>query len=568
MDFIARLARMACLIALMGLLLHSRTASALPDLIVQDGVFNLDIVTRYFETNDCTVLEDCAQPGLRRLLRLNTENRNIGTTDLVLGNPVGNTNFVFDSCHDHYHFDGYADYRLVNSNGVVAAGHKEGFCLEDVNRFDDTAGLNAKYDCSNQGIQAGWADVYSQFLDCQWIDITDVEPGTYTLEVEVNPEHRIVESNYSNNVTSTQVEIPAFPTIDIESPSNGSVGSNRLITVSGTADSQNGLVSVVVTNNRGGTVTAILTGTNWTANNVSLRVGTNFLFAVVTDTLSNAASDSVTVIRVNTNYVDTTLRTTKVSLALGTAANSDSLTFSGVLGQAISQFDPVNDSLEVMFGDLDATLAPNQIVNGRFRGVVSSSNNLTSVKLDLAKRTISFSAAGIALTNLDPFQITLTLGTNQFGPDRISFPVPAVRPGKSKWAYGKPLPDVDQFFVTKGTLTIDTFNFTGTLNAHTKPNVLANDVTFGIGSYEETLLDGGWAKGSGNSHSYKPPTNADGAVQSMKLDFDKGTWSASGAGADLSFLFGVPTTEIRLEVEDFAASLTLSFTVNGAKFVY
>ena len=558
------------LVTVLALLLQPRSAFSLPDLIVEDGVFHLDIVTRFFETNNCAVLEGCAQPGLRHLLRLNTETRNIGTSDVVLGNPVGNTNFVFDPCHGHYHFDGYADYRLVDTNGVVAAGHKEGFCLEDVNRFDTNAALSAKYDCTNQGIQVGWADVYSQFLDCQWIDITDVQPGIYTLEVEVNPEHRILESNYSNNVTSTQVEVPAYPTIDIESPTNGLVSLTRLITVSGTADSQNGLVSVVVTNSRGGSAAAILAGTNtnWTADNVALKVGTNTLYAVATDTISHAASDSVTVIRVNTNYVDTTLRTTRVSLTLGTTANSDSISFSGVLGQAISQFDLANDSLEIIFGDLDATLAPNAIVNGKFKGSVSSSNNLTSVKLDLAKRTFSFSAAGFALTNLDLFQITITLGTNNFGPDLISFPVTAVRPGKSKWAYGKQLPAVDQFFVTKGSLTIDTFNLTGTLNARIKPNVLTNDVTFGIGSYEEVLRAAGWRKGKGNSYTYKSPDNADGLLHSMKLNFDKGTWSASGTGADLSFLFGDARTDVRLEVEDFAADCSATFTPNGARFVY
>ena len=44
--------------------------------------------------------------------------------------------------------------------------------------------------------------------------------------------------------------------------------------------------------------------------------------------------------------------------------------------------------------------------------------------------------------------------------------------------------------VYKGTLTIDTFNLTGTLNARIKPNALSNDVIFGIGPYEETLLAG------------------------------------------------------------------------------
>ena len=38
-----------------------------------------------------------------------------------------------------------------------------------------------EYDCSNQGIQAGWSDLYGNSLDCQWLDVTDVPPGDYFL---------------------------------------------------------------------------------------------------------------------------------------------------------------------------------------------------------------------------------------------------------------------------------------------------------------------------------------------------------------------------------------------------
>ena len=34
-----------------------------------------------------------------------------------------------------------------------------------------------KYDCSNQGIQKGWSDLYGNALDCQWLDITGVPSG-------------------------------------------------------------------------------------------------------------------------------------------------------------------------------------------------------------------------------------------------------------------------------------------------------------------------------------------------------------------------------------------------------
>ena len=38
--------------------------------------------------------------------------------------------------------------------------------------------------------------------------ITDVAPGTYSLEVETNPQHLLLETDYSNNVASNLVVIP------------------------------------------------------------------------------------------------------------------------------------------------------------------------------------------------------------------------------------------------------------------------------------------------------------------------------------------------------------------------
>jgi hypothetical protein len=117
---------------------------------------------------------------------------------------------MFAPCHGHYHFSAFADYRLMNSAGVPAAiGRKVGFCLEDVSRWSPTARTRSRYDCDNQGIQAGWADVYNERLSCQWIDITDTPAGLYQVELEVNPERRMPETNYSNNLARIAVVLDA-----------------------------------------------------------------------------------------------------------------------------------------------------------------------------------------------------------------------------------------------------------------------------------------------------------------------------------------------------------------------
>jgi len=126
------------------------------------------VVTRTFVASDCEVVEGCAQPGTRQLLVFNAETANIGTADLLVGDPVGNPLFEYSSCHNHYHFKGFTAYRFLDANSqLIAVGNKGAFCLEDVLQVSTNASPNRKYSCDNQGIQAGWADVYSADLPCQ-----------------------------------------------------------------------------------------------------------------------------------------------------------------------------------------------------------------------------------------------------------------------------------------------------------------------------------------------------------------------------------------------------------------
>jgi len=192
----------------------SATAATGPDLIVWPDVVNPRIVERNYDASDCEVIEGCALPGPRRYLIFNTETRNIGTADLVLGNPANNPDFVYAPCHRHYHFNDFADYRLVNSSGqLVAIGLKAGFCLLDTRHWSGVAPFTRKYTCDNQGIQRGWGDVYSAYatgtdlLSCQWVDITGLEPGVYMLEIEVNPIGRLPELTRTNNLARLSVVI-------------------------------------------------------------------------------------------------------------------------------------------------------------------------------------------------------------------------------------------------------------------------------------------------------------------------------------------------------------------------
>jgi hypothetical protein len=189
-----------------------------PDLAVDgnDLLRSVVISMRTFAPTDCALAESCvAKAGARRLLRFDTATENIGTADLVVGNPTGSACFQYSQCHMHYHFQGVGRYTLYQSDGVTVAavGHKQGFCLDDVTAIPSLTpahGIPSQpFDCANQGVHVGFEDIYPNDIDCQWIDITDVPPGSYVLSVVINGDHYLPESNYANNEARVQVMIPA-----------------------------------------------------------------------------------------------------------------------------------------------------------------------------------------------------------------------------------------------------------------------------------------------------------------------------------------------------------------------
>lgn len=188
----------------------SGTATAgKPDIVVSADAAFPRITTETFSSTACEIQEGTITAGTHKLLRFTTQTRNIGTADLVLGNPATSSMFEWGSCHGHYHFRSFAQYRLLDTAGaVVRTGKKVGFCLMDITRIDSAANPSARYTCSSQGIQAGWADVYSSNLSGQWIDITGVPAGTYVLEIVMDPMNLIDEADETNNTSRIHVTIP------------------------------------------------------------------------------------------------------------------------------------------------------------------------------------------------------------------------------------------------------------------------------------------------------------------------------------------------------------------------
>ena len=185
---------------------------ALPDLQFDTArMTDAWVVTNdlFLDHGDCAVIEGCVdQSGRRTLLRFDTITANLGTADLVMGAPpppgVSNDVFEWSPCHMHHHVRNYASYELLDDTGTVLTARKQSFCLEDGEQVKAGAQPHG-YSCVDQGISRGWADVYARGLPCQWIDVTDLAHGTYTLRITVNPLHVIQETDTTNNVFTTTV---------------------------------------------------------------------------------------------------------------------------------------------------------------------------------------------------------------------------------------------------------------------------------------------------------------------------------------------------------------------------
>jgi Lysyl oxidase len=196
-----------------------------PDLAIDTTQMETVFDTVNVGANECTLLEMCVGgTGVRELLRFDMYTVNAGSKNLELGVPSNHLDlYHFSDCHEHYHFDGYARYALIDDAGeIVAPGHKQAFCLWDggswawpeLQGWDTGNGDDTMYSCYNQGVQVGWYDEYYKELDCQWIDVTDVPPGDYKIRIEVNLPRAdmavpaLVERDYTNNMVEVPVSIP------------------------------------------------------------------------------------------------------------------------------------------------------------------------------------------------------------------------------------------------------------------------------------------------------------------------------------------------------------------------
>lgn len=131
--------------------------------------------------------------------------------------------------HEHFHSQRIAAYALVDAAGnpvQEASKNLAGFCLYD-SYGPPASGAPTRYPgaypggvrpCANgepgyagllrMGIQRNWGDFYGSQLTDQWVDVTDVTPGSYRLRATVDPDGLYTESDEGDNTTTANVVIP------------------------------------------------------------------------------------------------------------------------------------------------------------------------------------------------------------------------------------------------------------------------------------------------------------------------------------------------------------------------
>ena len=165
----------------------------LPDLIVDSKATQNNWLIRVedFPADFCSVQEGGVTPGTHTVVRFTVTTPNVGDADVFVGSPLEHMDpngdgsfddadglFQFASCHNHFHFQNYATYRLLDESGKEWKAAKAGFCMLDTDPYNvrNGDGTWTYRSCGStthagfQGISAGWADTYMFFLGGQGID--------------------------------------------------------------------------------------------------------------------------------------------------------------------------------------------------------------------------------------------------------------------------------------------------------------------------------------------------------------------------------------------------------------
>lgn len=178
--------------------------------------------------------------------RYTTVRQYVRTPAGMVANPplaVGPPEVVYETAdgHNHFHLMRIARYSLWNQarTAEVAPGQKVGFCLEDSQRRETTGPAQSVYINSDfchqnnptaaaitMGVSAGWRDRYGANLALQWVDVSDVRPGSYWLAAEIDTDGVIEEADETNNTRRFAASASTVPGYVAQPVARGDVAAS------------------------------------------------------------------------------------------------------------------------------------------------------------------------------------------------------------------------------------------------------------------------------------------------------------------------------------------------------
>ena len=141
--------------------------------------------------------------------------------------PTGYRMYFAGDGHNHWHVRDLESYELQNiANTLIRTGEKHGFCFFDnyvYNLSFPGAPATPVYKSCGKltspsvttGLSVGWGDRYTWKLPDQYIDITGLPPGDYTLTATADGLGFFSEACETNNTTTTLLRIKATGGIKI-----------------------------------------------------------------------------------------------------------------------------------------------------------------------------------------------------------------------------------------------------------------------------------------------------------------------------------------------------------------
>jgi hypothetical protein len=141
--------------------------------------------------------------------------------------PVGHLHWDAKPSHQHWHFEDFARYSLLDSGKVEAVrSKKEAFCLANTDAVDLTVpdarwrpeNTDLSTSCGDlsslsirEVLEAGWGDTYTQYRAGQSFPVRNLPNGVYYIAVVANPDHHLVESSTENNVALRKIRLGGRP---------------------------------------------------------------------------------------------------------------------------------------------------------------------------------------------------------------------------------------------------------------------------------------------------------------------------------------------------------------------